>query len=70
MHTQVMDTDMKFKTTKIDKASNQASKVWNVSEARGGGSYPLIIGSETIRHPYGKNKIDPYLTAGLQIHSR
>ena len=29
-----------------------------------------IIGSETIGHPYGKDKVDPYLTAGLQISSR
>ena len=29
-----------------------------------------IIGSETIGHPYGKDKVDPYLTAGLQTSSR
>lgn len=42
-------------------------------EGWGGGldlTNSAIIGSETIAHPYGKDKIDSYLTAGLQISSR
>lgn len=33
---------------------------------RGGTADSTIIGSETIGHPYGKDKVDPYLTAGLK----
>ena len=38
--------------------------------AGGHRTHSSIIGWETTGHPYGKDKVDPYLTAGLQIGSR